>query len=363
VAVNVSSRRGRCSRPSAFVRGHSRSRPAPRAAWLTSALSLALLTLAPPAQAQTVSVEADVTAGYSRYGDEHLSAIATQIRSFGELKEGLRFFLEGAWGNRSDDSSDAFSAAYPYGGRVKAMEAYAEQLFSPKRALVGFRAGRYRTPFGIYHRSDYAYSGLLRAPLVRYAEYFGLSNTFLEQGVDVIAGIPQLNVETSLGVPGDAGDARRRPGLDSVTRVQAYYGPVIVGASRITTNPSQPVTFAHGRAVFNGIDLRWMQNGFQVSGEWLGGQPFDGTTTVGWHLDASVHRPRMGPVTAVLRVERLDYDTAPQFAIHAQRQTIGARVRLPHEVTAQIGFLHQRDSSEAYRMAIDAALTYSLRIH
>jgi hypothetical protein len=310
-----------------------------------------------------VSVEADVTAGYSRYGDEHLSAIATQIRSFGELKDGLRFFLEGVWGNRSEDSSDAFSAAYPYGGRVKAMEAYAEQLFSPKGALVGFRAGRYRTPFGIYNRSDYAYSGLLRAPLVRYADYFALSNTFLEQGVDVIAGIPQLNVETSLGVPGDAGDARRRPGLDSVTRVQAYYGPVIVGASRITTNPSQPATFAQGRAVFNGLDLRWMQNGFQVSGEWLSGQPFDGTTTDGWHLDASVHRPRMGPVTAVVRVERLDYDTAPKFAIHAQRQTVGARVRLPHEVTAQIGFLHQRDSSEAYRTAIDAALTYSLRIH
>jgi hypothetical protein len=330
---------------------------------LASALSLALLTLAPPAQGQTVNVEADITAGFSKYGDEHVSALATQIRSFGELKPGLRFFVEGVWGNRSDDSSDAFSAAYPYSGRVKAMEVYAEQLFTPKRALVGFRAGRYRTPFGIYNRSDYAYSGLLRAPLVRYSGYFALANTFLEHGVDVIAGIPQLNVETSLGVPADAGDARRRSGLDSVTRVQAFYGPVIFGASRSTTKPYQPATFAQGRAVFNGVDLRWMQHGVQVSGEWLGGRPFDGTTTTGWHLDASVHRPRMGPVTAVLRIEQLHYDTAPEFTIHARRQTAGARVRLPRGMTAQIGFLHQRDSSESYRTAMDAALTYSLRLH
>lgn len=330
---------------------------------LTPALSLALLTLASPARSQTVNVEADVTAGYSSYADERVAGLGTQIRSFGELKPGLRFFVEGVWGDRSDEDSDAFGAAYPYGGRLKVMEAYAERLFTPKRALVGFRAGRYRTPFGIYNRSDYAYSGLLRAPLVRYEGYFALANTFLEHGVEVIAGIPQLNVETSLGVPADVGEARRRSGMDSVTRVQAYYGPVIVGASRITTRPYQPATFAQGRAVFNGVDFRWMWDGFHVSGEWLGGRPFDGTTTDGWHLDASVHRPLMGPVTAVLRVEQLDYDTIPTRALHARRQTVGARVRLPRGVTVQIGVLHQNDSSEPYRTSTDAALTYSLRLH
>jgi hypothetical protein len=339
--------------------------PVPRAAWVTPVVSLALLTLAAQVvRGQTVTVDADVTAGYSKEGDDHVSALATQVRTFGELKSGLRYFVEGTWGNRSgSDTSDAFSAAYPYGGRVQAMEVYAEQMFTPKRALLGLRAGRYRTPFGIYNRSDYDYSGLLRAPLVRYAGYFALSNTFLEQGVDVVAGIPQLNVETSLGVPADVGSAIRRSGLDSVTRVQAYYGSVIVGASRITTNPSQPATFAQGRTVFNGLDLRWMQSGFQVTGEWLGGQPFDGTSTTGWHLDGSVHQPQMGPVTAVVRVEQLDYDTDPRFAIHAKRQTAGARVRLPRGVTAQIGFLHQQDSSQPYRRALDAALTYSLRLH
>jgi hypothetical protein len=206
-------------------------------ATFTAALSLAFLALPPPARGQSVNVEADITAGYSRYGDQHVSAFATQIRSFGELRPGLRFFVEGVLGNRSDEGSDAFEAVYPYGGGVKTMEVYDEQLFTPKRALVGFRAGRYRPPFGIYNRSDYAYSGLLRAPLVRYDGYFALANTFLEQGVDVIAGIPQLNVETSVGVPADAGDARRRSGLDTVTRVQAYYGPVIFGASRIATRP------------------------------------------------------------------------------------------------------------------------------
>ena len=46
-----------------------------------------------------------------------------------------------------------------------------------------------------------------------------------------------------------------------------------------------------------------------------------------------------------------------------RRQTAGARVRLPRGMTAQIGFLHQRDSSELYRTAMDVALTYSLRLH
>ena len=59
----------------------------------------------------------------------------------------------------------------------------------------GVRGGQYRTPFGIYSRSDYAYQGFLRAPLIRYDDYWSISNNFLERGVNVVAGGPRLQVE------------------------------------------------------------------------------------------------------------------------------------------------------------------------
>ena len=71
--------------------------------------------------------------------------------------------------------------------------------------LLGVRGGRYRTPFGLSLRGDHAYYGFTRAPLIRYGEDFALSNTFMEGGVNVIAGSPRLYAETSLGVPLDEG--------------------------------------------------------------------------------------------------------------------------------------------------------------
>jgi len=322
----------------------------------------ACLASARVASAQTVNVEADVTTGLSRYPEEHISALASQLRSFGELRS-ITYFVEGSWAGRNEDESDAFSAAYPYEGPPIVMEAYGERMFRPKSALFGIRAGRYRTPFGIYSRGDYAYSGLLRAPLIRYEDYFALANTFLEHGVNLVAGVPRLTVETSLSAPGDAGEVERRSGFDSITRVQAYYGFLLVGASYIRTNPYQPETFAHGRAVFGGIDFRWMRGGVQFSGEWIDGRPFDGTTTTGWHLDSSVHRPFMGPVTAVARIEEIDHDDVPERALHALRQTFGARVRVPGGVAVQVGFVHQSGYEEdEYGTSFDLALTYSVRL-
>jgi hypothetical protein len=325
-------------------------------------LLVLLATVADPRSAfgQSVEVEADVTVGYSTDG---VSAAATQIRLFGEAGSRLRIYVEGAWAGRShDDETDAFGAAYPYGNRVQAIETYAEGLFRPRGALIGVRAGRFRTPFGIYGRSDYAYSGFLRAPLIRYDGYFALSNNFLEHGAELIAGIPQLYVATSVGVPADAGSARRRSGVDSVSRIQGYYGPWIVGVSRINTTPYLPERFARGRSVFTGVDLRWTHAGVQVVGEWITGRPFDGTRTDGWHADAIVHRKGMGPVTAVWRSEALDYDAAPPRARHAQRHTAGARVRLLRNLSAQINVLHQTgDLSESSATALDVAVTYSVR--
>jgi hypothetical protein len=309
-----------------------------------------------------VTVEADATAGYSSYEADSVGAASTQIRAFGDLKGGVRFLVEGSWADHNNDGSDAFGAAYPYTGEATLMEAYGERLFRPGRAMIGIKAGRYRTPFGIYSRSDYAYSGLSRAPLIRYEDYFALANTFLEQGAAVVVGIPQLNVETSLSAPSDVGVVRRPSGVDTVTRLQAYYGPVIAGVSYIRTNPYQSPTFAKGRAVFTGVDFRVTGGGVQVWGEWLDGQPFDGTTTTGWHVNGSVHRPVMGPVTAVARIEELDYDTIPRFALHSKRQSAGARIRLVREFTAQVSVVHQSWPNQHPETAFDAALTYSVRL-
>jgi hypothetical protein len=223
------------------------------------------------------------------------------------------------------------------------------------------QAGRFRTPFGISSGSDHAYSGFLRAPLIRYDGYFALSNNFLETGVGVVAGVPLLYVETALGTPSDVGTAQRRSGLDRVVRVQGTYRSLIAGVSHISTNPYQPIAFARGRASFTGVDLRWMRNGVKLRGEWIAGQPFDGTRTTGGYVDLLVHRPGLGPVTAVLRAERLAYETAPPRAIYATRYTAGARVRIVNTLAAQVNVLRQHGIPRSRSTSLDAALTYVFR--
>jgi hypothetical protein len=331
---------------------------------LAPALLAATLAWPPTSLGQSLSAEADVTGGYST---DEIGAGALQFRVFGEVPSGLRIYGEGAWAARTetdDRATDAFGAAYPYANRVQAIEVYGERLFRPGRGLIGFRAGRYRTPFGIHGRGDYAYSGFLRAPLIRYDGYFALSNNFLEHGTELVAGVPHLYFATSIGAPADVGKARRRSGLDSVSRVQGYLGPWIVGVSRINTTPYQPKRFARGRSVFTGIDVRWTFEGVQVVGEWISGRPFDGASTDGWHASVIVHRRSMGPVTAVWRSEALDYDAAAAFARQGRRHTAGARVRLPRNLSAQINVLHQDGNlTQSRATALDLALTYSKRLH
>jgi hypothetical protein len=324
------------------------------------AIFVAALLHAGVAQSQPVTVEASQTGGYST---EEIAAVATQVRAFGELTPArLRFNVEAAWGKRSADGSDVFGTAYPYEGPLQVIEAYAERTFLPGRALFGVKAGRYRTPFGISSASDHVYLGFMRAPLIRYDDYWALSNTFLEHGVDLIAGTPHLSLEASFGVPADVGEALRRPGLNTVLRGQGAFGPMIVGVSHIRTQPYQNPRFAHGDAVFSGIDLRWMHDGVQARGEWIVGRPFDARTTTGGYVDLIVHRPAMGPVTAVLRAERLDYDAPPPRAMSAERYTAGARIRIVDELAAQIALVHQsRQIPQRRPTALDLGLTYSIR--
>jgi hypothetical protein len=312
------------------------------------------------AAAQSITTEATITAGHST--EEQTSAGATQLRAFGDLTSGIRFYAEGAWGATSDTDVDAFGAAYPYGNRVQLMEAYAERLFERGRSLVGLKAGRYRTPFGISSSSDQGYNGFLRPPLMRYDGYFSISNNFLEQGIDVIAGVPRFTVEGTLGTPADVGQSERRSGLDTVVRVQGYAGPVVAGVSYIRTLPYQSPLFALGHAEFTGFDLRVSHDGIQLRGEFIDGRPFDGTTTIGGYADVLVHHAGMGPVTAVARIERLSYETTPAFDLRGSRQTAGAKIRIRETLALQVNAIHQTGAPAQYgATAIDIGLTYSIR--
>jgi len=117
--------------------------------------------------AQTVVTELDVTAGAST---EDVEAASTQVRVFGEGLASWRFYVEGTWADVWGPESDAFGSAFPYNGRVRPMEVFAEKTIAREGVLLGTRLGRYRTPFGLYSRSDHGYAGFLRAPLIRYGE-------------------------------------------------------------------------------------------------------------------------------------------------------------------------------------------------
>jgi hypothetical protein len=325
----------------------------------TTAVLLALLATVQMAAAQTITSEADLSAGYS---NQDVRAVAAQVRAFGEIASRVQYFVEVALAAESGSETDAFSGAYPYESGAHIIEAYGERLAQAGRLVGGVRAGRFRTPFGIYNRGEHAYNGFLRAPLIRYDGYFALSNNYLEHGVAAFFGTPHLLVESSVGAPADVGEAQRRSGTDTTLRVQGYAGPLIVGVSHIRTQPYLPATFATGRARFTGIDARWMAAGVQLRGEWLYGRPFDGVSTDGGYFDVSVHRREMRRVSAVFRAERLDYKTIPQFAMYARRETLGARVNVAANLTMQMDVIHQTSQvAHGYPWALDVGLTCSLR--
>ena len=324
------------------------------------------------AQSATWNAEADVTGGYS--SEDTVRAASTQVRLFGETKSRIRFHVEGTWADRTATHSDPFGAAYPYNGKAQLSEAYLERTFQRGSSFLIVRGGQYRSPFGISSRSDHGYSGFLRAPLMRYDGYWGLSNNFLERGVNIVAGKSWLTVEASLGAPGDLGVAQRRSGLDAVVRVQTYFKGLVLGASEMRSKPYYSTQIAPGHLQFTGIDGRYAVGGVQVRGEWIAGKPWAGTRTRGWYMDTMVHRPFMGAVTAVYRVEGLHfssplpYDYRGMLCVmpwEGQRQTVGGRVRLPHNLTANLNYIHQVDElSEdgAPRNAFDVGLTYSFRL-
>jgi hypothetical protein len=330
-----------------------------RAASLAMLVAAGVLPAATARAQPSITTEAAVTVGGST---DSLAAGALQIRSFGDIAGGIRFFGEASIAQTSDHDNDGFAAAYPYGGRLEVIEAYGERMFRPGNAIVGVRAGRFRTPFGIYNSSDHAYTGFLRPPLLRYDEYSGISNYFLEHGADVVVGVSGLQVETALGAPADVGSSVRRPGLDSIVRVQGYYGPIIAGVSHIRTKSLQ-IAEEDSRSDFTGVDLRFTRGGMQLRGEWMTGHPFEGATTDGWYADAIVHLVPMGPVTAVARIERMGFvEPAENEDETLGRQTIGARIRIAAGFSVAVNLVHRTGELGEYKpTSLDVGFTWSGR--
>ena len=342
---------------------------------------LALLP-ANPAAGQSIAVELDQSAGYST---EDVRAVHTKLHAFGEAPHDFRFNLASVWGKQSEES-DAFGVAYPYTDHPVVLDAYAERTFRPAGRLLGVRIGRYRTPFGISSESDQGYVGFQRDPLIRYDDFFALSSTFYEHGADVIVGSPRLSLEASLGASADVGEHTRSAGFDNVLRAQTVAGSFIVGASYIHTRPhlahaalhsafvdGAPIDLhppeeeegeaAEGHAMFGGVDVRWMRGGVQLRGEFIAGRPFDGARTHGGYVDAIVHRPFMGPVTAALRAERLAHVDASIAMLNGERYTAATRIRLVRGFIAHAEVVHNsRTLPQRRATSIDLGLSYSLRI-
>jgi hypothetical protein len=323
---------------------------------MTALLIAAMALLVSSAATAAPTSELEVSAGYSTEG---VSAVAAQLRAFGDLRPGLRFFAEAASAGYTGAESDAFAAAYTYDKSWQVTESYLEKQLASGKTISGVRLGRYRTPFGISGRGDYAYTGFLRAPLVRYGDDHTLSNYWTEGGVDYFIGTPRLQMEASLGTPQE-GRQSRRGGLDTLIRLQGYRGALIAGVSYLRTQPYRTGYGIHGTAHYTGVDGRWLRDGVQIRGEWIGGTPFHGASMHGWYVDAMLHKPVLGSATPLLRYERYHYST-PGERDSMSRWTTGVRVRLTRTLSGSVNVLQQHGLSGGPGPIVDVGLTHTTR--
>lgn len=158
----------------------------------------------------------------------------------------------------------------------------------------------------------------------------------------------------------------RRSGLDTVVRAQGYSGPLIVGVSYMRSLPYMSPIVEQARLGFMGIDARWMLGGIQGAGRMDLRTPYRcGTSTRGWYADLIVHRPVMGPVTAVFRTEHLDWiGSIRSDDAQGRRHTVGARVRLTKAFTVHANVIRQSGYlAEEHRGSVDLAVTYAIRLN
>jgi hypothetical protein len=113
--------------------------------------------------------------------------------------------------------------------------------------------------------------------------------------------------------------------------------------------------------IFTGVDVRWMQNGIQLRGEYIIGRPFDSVSTDGWYVDAIVHKQVLGPFTLVGRIEDLDYEAGRRSTFNT-RYTAGGRVQFTTAIAGHFNVLHQTTRlANGKKTGIDVGLTVTLR--
>ena len=142
------------------------------------AITLLINATAREAAAQSLTTEAAVTAGAST---ENVAAAATQLRAFGDVGGGWRFYGDASWAATRGNASDAFGAAYPYDSKPRLMELKVEKTLASEQRVLGVRMG-IPNPFGIYSGSDQGLYGFPASSTDSYSYHWALSNNYLETG-------------------------------------------------------------------------------------------------------------------------------------------------------------------------------------
>jgi len=271
---------------------------------MLSACAACLLARA-DTHAQSITAETALTGGYST---DDVTAAAVQLRAFGEVTGGVRFFGEVAWARSSDADNeqlcDGVPVQQPRRGDRSVRRA---DLPAARRAS---RRARRTLPHAVRHlqRERSRVQRIPPAAARSLRRVSGISNHFLEHGARCDVRRAMAHARTAIGAPADVGTAVRRSGLDAVARLQAYYGPLIAGVSRIRTSPlhrskrntkvppSSPASISGGPAI-----------GVQLRGEWMP-DVLSTARREGLVCRRLVHLIGMGPVTAVARIEQLEYE-------------------------------------------------------
>ena len=269
-----------------------------------------------------------------------------QIRAFGEGPAPIRFFVEVAWGARyfpaarPKSATDVFGTAYPYQNRAQVIEAYGERTFRPGGRLVGIRPDGSAHRSGISTRSDHA--------CCRLHARADDSLRRLLRAVEQLSGARRRSSSSArrrrISRPASAaavGRRRRCSGVPASIRCSAAKRTLSLGDRRREPLPRDAlpagVTSRKGRAVFTGVDVRWMCSGIQLRGE-VPQRP-----AVRRHDDdGRLHRPAGAP-----RGDgpgdggraALSGSTTTPFRSSCclpRRAMAGARIRIPGGLTAQI---------------------------
>ena len=271
----------------------------------------ALSSAGASAQAQSVTAEADVTVGHST---ENIDAAAAQLRLFGSVKAdgGSTGRSPGRRCRRARRTRSA--RPIPTTGSSGPSRRTPRRC-STRRELVGLRPGDTVRRSASSSQSDQAYSGFLRAPLIRYGDYFALSNTFLESGADFLAGTSSLFVEGSVGVPQDQGSSRRARGVDAVVRVQGYaHLPHRSARATSTAGRARPAISSRGACGSAAWTCAWTRRHRSPAGEWIQGRALHrrGATrrlcrrNHPSHRDGTAHARRAGRADRLRRGRLLD---------------------------------------------------------